>query len=143
MELDEVDEVDEVDELKNEMSLRSYDEYVKSLYAVYKYKGHHDIYGRGYNYDTLIHVDYDCLFDHNDRPVRIERINDAFATGINFTIGVNFSQTGRIIESRVSDSKIDLRGKGRYTIGIEGIGGAMYDVEYYCTVVAGHKGNKY
>lgn len=133
-----------VDKNNSNIMPAAYDEYVKYQYAQYKYNGSKDIYGRSYNYNTIIHFDYDCLFDRNGRAQAIDRINDTFATGINMSFGVSFSQTGSIISTMSSDYKsVKLRGKGRYTVGLEGLGGAYYDVEYSCTARAGDNGPQY
>lgn len=131
---------------KNDFNIMpaAYDEYVKYQYAQYKYSGSKDIYGRSYSYNTIIHFDYNCLFDRNGRAQAIDKINDVFATGINMSFGVSFSQNGSIIKTMSSDYKsVNLRGKGRYTVGLEGLGGAYYDVEYSCTARAGDNGPQY
>ena len=132
-----------IDENNSNIMPAARDEYVKVLTAQYKYRGDKDINGRSYRYDTIIHVDYDCLFNYSGKAIRIEKINDAYATQVNYSFGVSFSQKGSIIPTRISDSQINLRGKGRYTVGVGSIGGAHYDVEYFCTVRAGNKGVQY
>lgn len=128
----------------NAIHLDALDEKVKSLYAQYRYSGDEDVYGNGYTYHVILHVDYDCLFDRHGKAIRIEQLNDTFAVGDNISAGANFTQKGRIIPTFKNDNRrVKLRGKGRFTVGIQGVGGAHYDVEYFCTVYAGDKGYQF